>query len=424
MLSLPIINTKPKKSEARKLINYEARRAGPLCILGPGKGVFGQPLLMSHISSNIYSPSTIDDNYYHFVTWNDDGMGEYCLWRYKIKENSPTFHYSPRTLVPREKSYLEVWREKVTVIKDKDQGQDVAKNFILDIQFPPSPSIGKLFFVTKRENYSKKGDNGVGLQMIKMIAENAENMDSHWYQVTEMTEPKLILTAKWTNTLLLGSISAAAVLVKVKGLRSFLRNFRGKGCLNWWMVNLDLHFKHFMMCLLMKHPTLYNWVVTIGSHNSQNTQLIRARFWITNSGALRVIVVTPQTPSVHPEWNELFTRSDILTMRMLGRRIGYFINEIEKGKKKFNYFKNKLFLFVYLFFYLDSNIAENLPKKAGKKAVLSGESHGEGTMDRFSGLHLYRCVSCKRILLKPLQCSRCKTVVYCSKVKKKKRELK
>jgi hypothetical protein len=124
MLALPIITLKPKKVntqefqqiQRQKFINYEARKAGPVCILGPGKGVFGQPLLMTHISSNIYSPNSqsVDENYYHFVTWNDDGMGEYCLWRISIpKDASPTFHYSPRTLVPRDKSYLEVTNCKI-----------------------------------------------------------------------------------------------------------------------------------------------------------------------------------------------------------------------------------------------------------------------------------------------------------------------
>jgi hypothetical protein len=58
------------------------------------------------------------------------------------------------------------------------------------------------------------------------------------------------------------------------------------------------------------------------------------RFWVNSIGSLRVIVVTPQTPSSHPEWHELFApnRPDILNMRVLDRRIGYFINSIEKGK--------------------------------------------------------------------------------------------
>jgi hypothetical protein len=75
------------------------------------------------------------------------------------------------------------------------------------------------------------------------------------------------------------------------------------------------------------------------------------RFWLNHNGNLRVMVVvysinykiaklpihikaTPEVSSSHPEWNELFSqsRAEILAMRILGRRIGYFINDIEKGQ--------------------------------------------------------------------------------------------
>ena len=31
----------------------------------------------------------------------------------------------------------------------------------------------------------------------------------------------------------------------------------------------------------------------------------------------------------------------------------------------------------------------------------------------YAGMHLYRCWQCRRVLLKPLQCGKCKSVVYC-----------
>jgi hypothetical protein len=124
-----------------------------------------------------------------------------------------------------------------------------------------------LFFVVKRENYSKKGDNGIGLQMIKIQETNLDLVDFYWYQVTELMEPKLILTAKWTNTLLLGSISAASVLVKVKLWDSIIYIKRGKGCLNWWMADLDLLFRLSMMSLSMKLVILCKWdgIIDFGS---------------------------------------------------------------------------------------------------------------------------------------------------------------
>ncbi len=145
------------------------------------------------------------------------------------------------------------------------------------------------------------------------------------------------------------------------------------------------------------------------------------RFWLTTAGLLRVIVVTPQTPSSHPEWVELFTgsRNDILNMRILGRRIGYFINEMDKGN-----FTHKELLTLSS---ADSNTSEQLyAKKSQKKGDKSSSVNtteqlpllkaSSGPLDRYCGLHLYRCGLCKRNLLKPLQCSRCRSVVYCSRV--------
>ena len=49
--------------------------------------------------------------------------------------------------------------------------------------------------------------------------------------------------------------------------------------------------------------------------------------------------VTPQQPSSHPEWRDLFDQNSaavqqqFLNMRHLGRRIGYFINDVRKGMR-------------------------------------------------------------------------------------------
>lgn len=51
--------------------------------------------------------------------------------------------------------------------------------------------------------------------------------------------------------------------------------------------------------------------------------------------------VTPQQPSSHPEWRDLFDQNSatvqqqFLNMRHLGRRIGYFINDVRKGRVQF-----------------------------------------------------------------------------------------
>lgn len=100
-------NSQIDSSLKMRTVNFEARRAGPLTIIGPGKGLLGQPLKMSHIASNscqIINNPEID--YYHFVTWNDEPLGEYCLWRLCKDGN---FESSPRCAVTKyDKSILEV----------------------------------------------------------------------------------------------------------------------------------------------------------------------------------------------------------------------------------------------------------------------------------------------------------------------------
>jgi len=63
------------------------------------------------------------------------------------------------------------------------------------------------------------------------------------------------------------------------------------------------------------------------------------RFWTDMDGKLSVMVVTPQQPSHHPEWRDLFDQflpsiqQQFLSMRHFGRRIGYFITDIRKGSR-------------------------------------------------------------------------------------------
>jgi hypothetical protein len=65
---------------------------------------------MSHIAA---SPCAAG-NSFHFVTWNDDGAGEYCLWSVARPlsegENAYRFDYFPRLLTPRilDKAWYEV----------------------------------------------------------------------------------------------------------------------------------------------------------------------------------------------------------------------------------------------------------------------------------------------------------------------------
>jgi len=44
--------------------------------------------------------------------------------------------------------------------------------------------------------------------------------DIYWYQVTESLDSQDILCAKWTATLLLGTIHSSAIIIKVLKIRS------------------------------------------------------------------------------------------------------------------------------------------------------------------------------------------------------------
>lgn len=90
----------------------------------------------------------------------------------------------------------------------------------------------------------------------------------------------------------------------------------------------------------------------------------------------------------------------------------------------FQVFYNLKFLFLFLLIEC-TNTLESLYLKSKhfkkEKSSLSFSYNqkskiNDNEMERIIGFHLYLCWFCKRSLLKPLLCSRCKTVVYCSKV--------
>jgi hypothetical protein len=143
------------------------------------------------------------------------------------------------------------------------------------------------------------------------------------------------------------------------------------------------------------------------------------------------------------------SRADtFLSMRVIGRRVGYFINDIPGMIIMINIsflgsFLGYVACLLSYFDWLDSSphvdsLLQN--RKAVKKDKTSSSGaavssaphpeakatttlpssslflHGEGDQSKLCGLHLYRCWNCRKVLLKPLQCARCRSVVYCSKV--------
>jgi hypothetical protein len=249
-------DSQPQKEKEDLTISFEGRIFGPLSIIGPAKGAFGQPLKMSHISSN-NPPAEPENDSYHLVTWNNDGWGEYCLWKIFIVKNNERqfmpqnvfkFEWFPKLIIPglQDRCWMD-WLED----------EDNPKNFILDIQF--SPKDKQLMLTVKRENYTKKVDNGIGLYMIKIDSQQQpppllpdskpppppQQQDVFWYQVTESLDPHSILAVKWSNTLLLGTQLSAAILVKVSLV---------------WLVPFCIFFFCFFFFFFFfcpKHPPLF-----------------------------------------------------------------------------------------------------------------------------------------------------------------------
>lgn len=107
ILNLPVINEElhlmtqtdsihsrcysPPYGSTKSPVSYEPRTAGPLRIIGPAEGVFGKPIHMTHIASN----NILHSDSFDFVTWNDEGTGEYCLWAI---DKPPANQWYPRIL--------------------------------------------------------------------------------------------------------------------------------------------------------------------------------------------------------------------------------------------------------------------------------------------------------------------------------------
>ncbi|PRP76591.1 hypothetical protein PROFUN_15000, partial [Planoprotostelium fungivorum] len=273
------------------------------------------------------------------------------------------------------------------------------KNYIQDIQF--STKENKMALLIQRDNYIRKTDNGLGVQMVNLdwvmlptssplhpsngtTKEVKDEMLKHlteiyWYQVCEQDLQNACLCMKWTSTLLLGTLPAIGLIIKGKGM--------------FELVN-------FNNCSTFQQ--LYD------QFNSEACNFVQIdrfrRFWISHSGQLRVIVAQPETtPTHHPEWPELLPTNhgnvtSLMAIRHLGSRIGYYINPVEKDVKTLDQFQKGAF------------------KTAKKEPTVESISITKSApTEILSGLHLFTCHHCDTPLLKPLQCSRCRSAFYCSK---------
>lgn len=124
---LPFRTTSPSLFQVPRSqpISFEPRSAGPLCVFGPTVNIFGEPLEISHIESNEYyarddyddldeeeEEEEDDNSCFHFLTWNDSGLGDYCLWHITHHNNEYIYHCFPRII---SNVYDQPWLEVCTI---------------------------------------------------------------------------------------------------------------------------------------------------------------------------------------------------------------------------------------------------------------------------------------------------------------------
>ncbi|KAH3757465.1 hypothetical protein Pelo_10690 [Pelomyxa schiedti] len=440
---------------------------------------------------------------FHYVTWctgggcdcsSECGNGEYCLWsldtcsgapggvcgcgtgsngacncggkycaRLRTNPNSQHYHTSvplhqhPQHTKHKNPDFRPTYswwpRLLISRITNQQWFQDPStpKNYIEDIQFcctcPVCEAtqwsqfprglgeVGctqcehsgwlKLLFAVRRTCYGTPSDNGIGLQMMCIdrgpppLQYDLNFPEPPWFQVTDSIDPTDILCVKWTHTLLIGSIVSGAIIVKGKGMSELVDN-----CYSSAFLSLDNDFTQ----------TAVNF-----------TQYGRYyRFWTDIAGNVRVLLVTQQTPTIHPEWRDLTRcRADLVKLRLLASRVGYFINDISMDSKKRT---DATYMKLKLPNYLTDSAPQAQPAKTKHPASVQNTSSatktatttpsttsttticatsktsgtnlwsgGKELASAVIGLHLHRCHQCRVVLGKPLRCGGCMAATYCSK---------
>jgi hypothetical protein len=187
--------------------SFEPREAGPLQIMGPCLSVTGHPLPMTHIVSSADS----EESAYHFLTWGDGVLGEYCLWKALQDPASGRrrYHMFPRLLCPDVTDFQ--WLNS----------PESPKTRIIGALFAEA-SLERLLLVVKRDRYGKAPENGIGLQTCDL---NALDTPGVWFQVTDSLDSDDVVCAKWTMPLLIGKVSGALPLSLFLSLSLYLSNY-------------------------------------------------------------------------------------------------------------------------------------------------------------------------------------------------------
>ncbi|KAJ3450472.1 hypothetical protein M0812_06652 [Anaeramoeba flamelloides] len=226
----------------------------------------------------------------------------------------------------------------------------------------------------------------LGNHLKVMYHKSMNQKNAIWYRASESSDRNDLLCSKWTNTMLIGQAPSASIVLRGKGVYELVDYSYGS--------EFQALYSYFV-------KNVVNFVTVTSYH----------RFWLTKTGELRLIIVNPTVPSLHPEWKHIFNTSgnqkmDNYLYRQIGRRVGYYINKIEDklsdtrgGRTKGGRSKGRRGGKQY-----NSNNNDN-------KRVFGGF----GLCESCVGLHLYRCFFCGTLLTRPLQCGMTLSAVYCSK---------
>ncbi len=226
---IPIYDLK-KQSDTETthpFISVEPRKIGPMVVIGPAVGALGQPIKMTHICGNFHfvrvqvQPHEVESvPAYQYATWNDDGRGEYCLWTVKkADEGGVKFECHARVLAHSAQG---------------QSAQDSPRMHFLNMAFAPHHPH-KLLVCLRRDN------QGCGLLLINTASgkeKETERERELWYRVCDATEANNYVCCKWTDTLLLGNVPSAAVIVKGKGMYELVDQY----CASSFLEDLHVDF--------------------------------------------------------------------------------------------------------------------------------------------------------------------------------------
>ncbi|KYQ90908.1 hypothetical protein DLAC_07781 [Tieghemostelium lacteum] len=488
-----------------KKIHFEPRKIGPMAIIGPIKNTFGKPYNMTHIASNPFPYASVASEKvkaFEYLTWNDDGLGEFCFWNvYKEALQIP----KGSSLDPQIKLNLPTLKFEclikliASILPDKSllERESSPKNYILNMEFAPTGDL--VMCIVRKENYdftqslsSKKPTssnvqqqqqqqqqssnsplNGIGIQLVPSTFEKLNfnsssswsvhhqssepsssspssnnsntsstklrpiggDVSSSWIQLTESFDSSVILSTKWSHSLFFGSQNHTlpCAVVKGKGILEFITNTYYSQ-----FTNISDDFIHHCSNFLQ-----------LGSYH---------RLWINNNFSLFLITMTPKLDDII-EWIKIFENSsisgsgssssstssssssstsqassgsnksltistDLIQTRFhkLSQMIGYNLFDLTSYWLRYQHLQQIQYN-QYINQYPLSNSKQN---KSGQKnssakklsesdLLVINEKTGKGDGEVYSCLHLYKCESCKKTLLKPLVCGGCKAIAYCSR---------